>query len=64
MIKGKSTKKIDPAIALAMASVAAIQAGPGGTLDDIATAGERVVSDYSWWREFGDSTSPGKFWDS
>jgi hypothetical protein len=64
MIKGKSTKKIDAAIALAMASVAAIQAGPGGTLDDIATAGERVVSDYSWWREFGDSTSPGKFWDS
>ncbi|MBI3065677.1 MAG: hypothetical protein HYY82_12185 [Deltaproteobacteria bacterium] len=34
MVKGKATKKIDAAIALAMACVAAIQKGPGGGVDE------------------------------
>ena len=29
-----------------------------------AACGERIVSNYSWWNEFGSFSRPGQFWDS
>jgi len=64
MVKGKATKKIDAAIALAMACVAAIEKGPGGDsvrqfIENNAGIDDHSMSDWTFYGEGVFNTSPG-----
>jgi phage terminase large subunit-like protein len=70
MVKGKTSKKIDGAIALSMALVAAVSAGPGADISQLlemnAGAPERTMSDWNLFVDgpFSNTERTGvRFWD-